>query len=295
MNEKNYNIDANELNNKRGRLKHKYRFSVYNDASYKQLWHIRLSGLEALILANVILVAIIAFVIVMIAFTSLREFIPGYPDDKTTRENLQNALRADSLEMVISKWELQLANFNRIVEGQDPIPVEAQISDSLLREKMLISRHSKEDSLLRLEVEREINDFKASNTAGMENSILASLNLYPPIKGIVTDKFDLQNGHYATDIVTTKNAGIASVLEGTVIMSAWTNDTGFVIQIQHKNNVISIYKHCAKLLKKTGEAVKAGEIIAFVGNTGSLSNDDHLHFELWYDGAPVDPEKYIIF
>jgi murein DD-endopeptidase MepM/ murein hydrolase activator NlpD len=284
------NNNSNEP--KKGR-KQKFRFSIYNDSSYKLLWHIRLSKLEALILLNVIIVAIIAFVIVMIAFTPLREFIPGYPDDKTRSEIVQNALRADSLERVIDKWELQLANLNRIVQGHVPIPVETQISDSLLHLKTFISRHSKEDSLLRIEVEREIR--KGEIAEKNENSFLSAMNFYPPVKGIVTDKFDHQNGHFATDIVTTQNAAIASILEGTVIIATWTNDTGFVIQVQHKNNVLSIYKHCAKLLKKAGDMVKTGEIIAFVGNSGNLSNGAHLHFELWVNGLPVDAEKYIIF
>lgn len=291
MSKENYNNETD----KKGRPKHKYRFSVYNDKTYKQLWQIRLSKLEALILLNVIIVAIIAFVIVMIAFTPLREFIPGYPSDKTRSEIVYNALRADSLETVISKWEFQLANLNRIVEGHDPIPHESQISDSLLHFKALIGRHSKEDSLLRLEVEREISGFKADDASKSGKSVLTSLNFYPPVKGIVTDKFDLQNEHFGTDIVTTQNAAIASVLEGTVILATWTDDTGFVIQLQHKNNVLSIYKHCAKLLKKSGDMVKAGEIIAFVGNSGSLSNGAHLHFELWHNGTAVNPENHIVF
>jgi len=288
MSKENYNNYESKKGNKP-----KYRFSIYNDSSYKQLWNIGLTKLEALILLNVIIVAIVAFVIVMIAFTPLRELIPGYPDNKTRSEIVQNALRADSLEMAISKWELQLANLNHIVEGHDPIPVDSPISDSLLQYKTLISRHSKEDSLLRLEVEREIKERNLAEKA--ENPILTAMSFYPPVKGIVTDKFNYQNGHFATDIVTALDAGIASVLDGTVIMAAWTNDTGYVIQIQHKNNVLSIYKHCAKLLKKSGEIVKAGEIIAFVGNSGELSNGAHLHFELWVDGVPVDVEKYIIF
>ena len=288
MSKENYDSSESKKGNK-----HKYRFSIYNDSSYKQLWNISLSKLEALILLNVIIVAIIAFVIVMIVFTPLREFIPGYPDDKTRSEIVQNALRADSLEMVIAKWELQLANLNRIVQGHDPVPVETQINDSLLHLKTLVSSRSKEDSLLRVEVEREIE--KKIVVEKVENPSLISLNFYPPVKGIITDKFNQQNGHFATDIATTQNAGIASVLDGTVIMATWTNDTGYVIQIQHKNNIISIYKHCAKLLKKSGDTVKAGEVIAFVGNSGLLSNGAHLHFELWVNGVPVDAERYIIF
>jgi len=292
MSKENYN--GNE--SKKGRLKRRYRFYIFNDSSYKQLWSIRLSGLEALILLNVIIAAIIASVTVTIIFTPLREFIPGYPDDKTRSAIVHNALRADSLEIVIAKWEYHLTNFNRIVEGKDPIPIESQISDSLLGSHSLISSHSKEESLLRTEVEHEIRAIKAEDILGRtDNNIIASMNFYPPVKGIVTDKFNLQNRHYATDIVTAQNAAIASVLEGTVVMATWTNDTGYVIQVQHKNNVISIYKHCAKLLKVPGDRVKAGENIAIVGNSGMLSSDAHLHFELWHNGIPVDPEKYIIF
>jgi hypothetical protein len=287
-----------ETKKKQGKLKHKYRFSIYNDESLKQLWHVRLSGMEALLLMISFTAMVIALVVVMIAFTPLREFIPGYPNSNTRREIIQNALRADSLELMMYKWELHLANINRIVSGEDPIPIESSLADSMSHGKINIRNHSKEDSLLRLEVEREVQ-FRVSESEiphrQSEVQPLETMHFFAPVKGAVTDKFNMPKGHFAVDVVTTPNAVVSSTLGGTVIMAAWTSETGYVIQVQHKNNIISIYKHNAKLLKKTGETVKAGEAIAIVGNSGEFTTGPHLHFELWYNGYPVDPEKYISF
>jgi hypothetical protein len=290
--------DYQETKKKQGSLKHKYRFSIYNDESLKQLWHIRLSKTEALMLMISIITTIITLVVVMIAFTPLRGFIPGYPNSDTRREIIQNALRVDSLELMMYKWELHLANINRIVSGQDPIPIESSLADSIPRGKTYIRNHSKEDSLLRLEVEREVQfHVSSSENLNKQNGLqpLETMHFFAPVKGAVTDKFNMLKEHFAADIVTKPNAVVSSTLDGTVIMAAWTSETGYVIQVQHKNNIISIYKHNAKLLKKTGEVVKAGEAIAIVGNSGELTTGPHLHFELWYNGYPVDPEKYISF
>jgi murein DD-endopeptidase MepM/ murein hydrolase activator NlpD len=290
--------DYPETKKKPNKLKHKYRFSIYNDGSLKQLWHIRLSGLEALILLISAIVTIISFVIVMIAFTPLREFIPGYPDTKTRREIVQNAMRADSLELMMYKWELQLANINRIVSGEDPIPIELSLTDTIQHSKIAIRRHSKEDSLLRLEIEREAQFHVSSGELTAQNKLqpLEAMHFFAPVKGAITDKFDLAKGHFAVDVVAVPNAVVSATLDGTVIMAVWTSGTGYVIQIQHKNNIVSTYKHNAKLLKKAGEAVKAGEAIAIVGNSGEeLTTGPHLHFELWHNGYPIDPEKYITF
>jgi murein DD-endopeptidase MepM/ murein hydrolase activator NlpD len=118
---------------------------------------------------------------------------------------------------------------------------------------------------------------------------------FPPLKGEVTEKFSLKTGHNGIDVIASKNEAVKAVLEGTVVFSDWSPDNGHVIQIQHKSNLISIYKHNSFLLKKTGALVNVGDPIAIVGNSGSLSTGPHLHFELWYNGVPVDPEKFIIF
>lgn len=128
-----------------------------------------------------------------------------------------------------------------------------------------------------------------------KRSGIAAYSFFSPIKGIVTEKFQPLSSHYGVDIASKKDEAIKSCLDGTVIMSSWTSETGYVIAIQHNNNLISLYKHNSILLKKIGGFVRAGEAIAIVGNTGEISSGPHLHFELWYNGSAVNPEEYINF
>ena len=124
---------------------------------------------------------------------------------------------------------------------------------------------------------------------------ISQIHFFPPVKGLVTNSFNSLADHYGTDIVAASNEVVKATLEGTVIMATWTLETGWVIQIQHKNNLISIYKHNAELLKRVGDFVEVGEAIAIIGNSGELTTGPHLHFELWYLGIPLDPEDYISF
>ena len=286
-------------NKKKGtsRLKTRLRLAIYNDTSYEQIWSVRMSGGGALVVLGTSLVLIFALVIVLIAFTPLREFIPGYPDENTRKTILQNTLRADSLERVMARWDKQLTNIRLIVSGEDPLPIETMaVVDTSASGEGISNVRSEADSLLRLEVEREdqydIYPETRLRNAGVR---LEELHFFPPTKGIISDGFNTRNGHYAIDLVTAPNAVVTSVLDGTVVMANWTVDTGWVIQIQHDGDIISVYKHNARLLKNVGDRVKAGDAIAVVGNSGELTTGPHLHFELWYRGAPVDPEKYILF
>ncbi|MDR3235642.1 MAG: M23 family metallopeptidase [Prevotellaceae bacterium] len=284
---------------KQGKLKQKYRFVIY-DESLKQLWNVCWTGAGTMAMAVSFLLALISLVVVLIAFTPLRELIPGYPDAKTRRDIVQNALRADSLELKMYQWELQLANLNRIVSGEQPIPInKSSLPDSLLRSNLATYNHSKEDSLLRREIERESQFYVAPSleTSRFNKSqSLETIHFFPPVDGVINDRFDITRGHFAIDLGVAPNAVVSATLDGTVILAAWTSETGYVIQLQHRNNIISTYKHNAKLLKKTGEMVTAGETIAIIGNSGeTLTTGPHLHFEIWSNGYPIDPEKYIKF
>ncbi|MBC8342967.1 MAG: M23 family metallopeptidase, partial [Bacteroidetes bacterium] len=154
---------------------------------------------------------------------------------------------------------------------------------------------SKEDSILRAEFEKDesFNVFFDEDEQVDQN--IKNILFFPPVRGIITEKFSLINGHQAVDIASSPSAGIKAVLEGTVIYSDWNVNTGYTVVMQHKKNLISVYKHNSVLLKKIGNFVQAGETIAIIGESGELSQGPHLHFELWYDGNPVDPEKYIAF
>ncbi len=282
---------------KRNRLRSKFRFSVFNDTSHEEIFVFRANGLMTLVSISMAVIFIIGSVTFLISFTPLREFIPGYPNAQTRRAIVQNALKADSLEQAIKMWDFHLNNIHRIVTGLEPLKpvnlnVEAISPDSLSTPN-LTAPISKEDSLLREEVQRQ----EQFNLGGGNRKIeqIEGLHFFPPVKGIISNGFNLATNHPFIDIAAQENSVVSAVLDGTVIMSAWTEETGYTIQIQHENDLISIYKHNSKLLKKSGEKVKAGSAISLVGNTGTLTSGVHLHFELWHKGVPIDPVKYIKF
>ncbi|MDR2801999.1 MAG: M23 family metallopeptidase [Prevotellaceae bacterium] len=293
------NKELTDAQKKSDLLKNKYQVTVYNDTTLEQVSHFRISGLGAIISGAMLMIIIITTITILIAFTGLREFIPGYPDATTREKIVANALRADSLEQLLHQWERHLTNINLLLSGQDPPPIDTEqpaVSTAPSGGSTTFVP-SREDSLLRQEVEEhDIYDPVPATTAPVaQQESLENLFLFRPVQGVVSDKFDIKNNHMAVDIVAAPSATVMSVLDGTVIMANWVAETGYVIQIQHNNDILSVYKHNEKLLKKQGDRVKAGEPIAIVGNSGELTTGPHLHFELWYRGVPVDPLKYISF
>lgn len=282
---------------KRNRLRNKFRFSIFNDTSHEQVFAFRSSGLMMIVSIVIAIILVIASVIFLISFTPLREFIPGYPNAQTRHAIVQNALKADSLEQAIKLWDFHLNNIQRIVVGKQPLdPQEITESNRLLDTTSTLDAQdstANSDSLLRQEVLRQ----EQLNLKAQERIIeqIEGLHFFPPVKGIISNGFNIAINHPFIDIAAPANSPVSSVLDGTVILSTWTEETGYTIQIQHSNNLLSIYKHNSKLLKKSGEKVKAGSVIALVGDTGSLSSGNHLHFELWHKGVPIDPQKYIKF
>ncbi|MGD1843594.1 MAG: M23 family metallopeptidase [Thermonemataceae bacterium] len=208
------------------------------------------------------------------------------------------SVTVDSLTEVVKKNEQYTSDFKKVMKADN----------SLLRsDTMRMSAPSiKPDSIdtdylpqadieLREEFEGSIQFTSIASSIDGGDNPLRDIFFFPPIKGIVSEKYNSKAKHYGTDIVSKKNEPIKSVTDGTVILSSWTEDTGNVIAIQHKSNIISIYKHNSVLLKKVGDVVKAGEVVAIVGNTGKFTTGPHLHFELWYNGNPVNPERFISF
>ena len=286
---------ATKHQDKKSRLRSKYRFSIYNDSSHYELFVVRITGLGILISTILTVVVIIASVTLLIAFTSLRELIPGYPDTQTRRTIVSTALKADSLERVMTRWDWYLSNMQRILEGEAPIDLDAIFitsTDSLNTSSKTRLTPSREDSLLRREVQQQ-EQFSALQRNPLQQ--LEGVLFFTPVKGVVSDGFNAAKKHFAVDIAAPINSPVHAVLDGTVTFSGWTDDTGFVLQIQHSNNLLSIYKHNAKLLLNSGDRVKAGTAVALVGNSGSITTGAHLHFELWHNGTPIDPAKYITF
>lgn len=279
---------------KRNRLRSKYRFSIFNDTSHEELFVFRANGLMMLLSICLAIIMIILSVTLLISYTPLREFIPGYPNAQTRNAIVQNALKVDSLEQAVKLWDFQLNNIQRIVTGQKPLELENVSATTDTSKTITLKRTgSKEDSILRKEVIKQ----EQFNLGTKRNQIeqIEGLHFFPPVKGIISDGFNLATNHPFLDIAAPTNAVVSAVLDGTIIMANWTDETGFTIQIQHSNDLISIYKHNSKLLKKTGDRVNAGTAISLVGNTGELSTGSHLHFELWHKGVAIDPSKYIKF
>lgn len=271
-----------------------FRISIIDDSSHKQIKSFKFTR-NTLILAAVSAFVFIGIVMYsLIAFTPIRTTIPGYPDARTRRIAMQNALRIDSLETIIGRWELYAVNLSRIVDGEDPVMIDSLVQSLSKASLEEVNREelARQDSLLRMTVHMEeqfgVNDNVQRNLA------LEGMHLFTPLRGVISQSYD-EILHPYVDITAPANSVVMSVLDGTVIFAGWNDEAGYTIQIQHSNNIVSIYKHNQKLLKKTGDKVSAGSSIAIVGNTGSLTTGDHLHFELWYNGEAVDPTRYINF
>lgn len=280
--------------NRENTLRNKFRFSIFNDTSHKELFSFKANGLMMLISLSLAVILIIVSVTFLISYTPLREYIPGYPNAESRKAIIQNAIKADSLEQTMKMWAFQLENIQRMVKGEAPLTIDtlaAAEADTSASKSTITNKLSKEDSLMRVEVMKQ----EMSSTATRNIVQIEGLHFFPPVKGMISEGYNLAADHPYVDIAAPANSVVTAVLDGTVIMANWTDETGFTIQIQHSNDIISIYKHNSKLLKNAGERVKAGAAIALVGDKGNLSMGTHLHFELWHKGIAVDPTHYIKF
>ena len=252
-----------------------------------------LTPLNAVVFSAAIILFLIIAVIYLIAFTSLREYIPGYADVNIRRMVLDVSQRADSLENSIRERDLYLDNLNQILNGKSgAAPGEPLKKDTARTKSSIKDNKSPEDSILRLQIEQEEKNTLQTGSL-RENSGINSLFFYVPVQGKVTSRFDAGGGHYGIDIAGKSNEAVKSTLDGTIILTGWSPENGNFIQVQHQENLISVYKHNSAILRKTGERVKAGEPLGIIGNSGEHSTGPHLHFELWYRGVPVNPAKYM--
>jgi murein DD-endopeptidase MepM/ murein hydrolase activator NlpD len=281
---------------KKSNWRDKYRFSVINDHTFEEVWRVKLTQYNAFLLISFLVIFIIGATSSLIAFTNLREFIPGYPDVTMRRNILMSAIRLDSLDRELALRDIYFANLNAIISGNQPVELYVR-QDTTKNYKAINFSTSPEDSALRARVENEERYNLTLGPSSPESvSSLAGLHFFPPVKGIISGRYDVRTKHFGTDIVTKPKALVSSALDGTVIFTGWTMETGFVIEVQHPNNIVSVYKHNASLLKETGDLVRAGEAISVVGDSGELyTSGPHLHFEIWYKGSPLDPEKHILF
>ena len=286
--------DGNKKQSFWKRWRFKYRFVVLNSETFEERLAFNMSRLNVFLLICVSLTLLIGGTTLIIAFSPLREYIPGYTSTNIRRQMVNLNQLSDSLKIKLDSRERYLQNIRNIIEG---VPVDT--TDFYLPEKTSVQNDGAvervyEDSMLRERIESEdrFNFFSSENS---ENSSIEKLLFFKPVDGLVTQSFNADEEHYGVDVVSKENELIKSTLSGMVVFSSWTSETGNVIAIQHANNFISIYKHNSALLKQQGESVEVGESIAIIGNSGKWSSGPHLHFELWHNNQAVNPENYILF
>ena len=310
-------------------MSHKQRFVVMDSDTFKERWSFQLSARNLFVAVGLSAIVLVVATTLLISFTSLREYIPGYMQTDLMEQVYTSTALVDSLEQKLQEQDLMLANIKAVIAGEDIREDSISHKRDSLKVKPTADVRSKSDSLLRIEIESQdkyqvrvsdaatssklvenittaIIDQKVGDRIGYIGQIHTQVNFadnrsvsdylfYTPLKGKVISLFDPQKRHYGIDIAGSENAVVKSVYNGTVLFSDFTLKTGYIIAIQHPNNMISVYKHNSALLKHTGDVVRAGEPIGFIGNTGELTSGPHLHLELWYNGKAINPIEYISF
>ncbi len=273
-------------------IRFKYKLSIVNENTLEEVLGIHVSKLNGLSVLLAFCAIIFFIASLIIVFTPLRNYLPGYMNSEVRAQVVTNALRADSLQAALDRQNRYITNIRDILSGQVKADT-VQSIDSLtsLREEELMARSKEEEEFIRQYEARE----RYNLTAITETEDAAGFIFYRPVRGVMSTNFHPDDRHYGVDLTASPNETIVSVLEGTVIFAGYTPGWGYVIQIQHPQNFISVYKHCNSLMKREGDKVKGGEGIALVGDAVDKGDKPHLHFELWHKGNPVNPEQYVVF
>ena len=275
------------------KLLSRYRLVILNEENYEEQFFFRLTILNLLIISTFLFSFLITSTLLIVSYTSLKEFIPGYASNLMRKQAVLNATKLDSLTISYNKSLNQLNSIKRVLTGDIEFEEFKEIEFKLDTENIevkLTSIKIKEDSLLRSIVDKEDKYNFNINKKRDENFLFFS-----PVSGYISQEFDPSKKHFAIDIVAKENEPVRSVADGVVIFSEWSSDTGYVIILEHNQGYLSVYKHNESLNNVQGDIVQAGDIIGTVGNTGEFSTGYHLHFELWNDGYPLNPQDFINF
>ena len=270
-----------------------YKVVISSEDTFEEKLAFKASKINAFLLMLVYSVILISFTISIVFFTELRELVPGYSSSDLLNRAVYLTQKTDSLERQIELNNKFYKSIEDVLSGKidEFIPRENISIDSAISESSTLTiLPSSEDSILRKYVENEDKFNLTKNELVIENKMFFS-----PIKGDITQAFNFEENHFAVDISADIGTPVKSVLDGKILFSEWSVDTGHVIIIDHGDNIISVYKHNSKLLKEQNDYVQAGEVIAYSGNQGSLSSGPHLHFELWKNGTPINPEPLFNF
>ena len=277
------------------KLLNKYRLVILNEDTFEERISFKLNRLNVFVFAGFMSVIVIIFTTMLIAFTPLREYIPGYSSTALNAKATYLVNVTDSLESVIALNQKYYNRIQQVLKGdiaQSELESDAIINsqNQVTEEEKVSLKPSTEDIKLREEVLREERySLFEDETSNID------LSLFPPVKGQITTTYNVTEKHFGIDVAVTKDTPVKAAADGVVILSEWTADTGYVIIVEHDHKLLTVYKHNSSLTKKQGEYVKSGEVIATAGTTGVLSTGPHLHFELWHNGFPTDPSQFIDF
>ena len=271
-----------------------YLLMVINEETFEERAQIRTSKVKIIIVSIFLLTLFSGIIFTAISYTPLKEFIPGYDSSELRKKAVQNLFLTDSLITIYDQNIKYLNSVSKVLK-EDISYEDSEFSEKEIR-KQNLKKTSKlispvvEDSLLRAFVSQQ-----DKYSPILSEDLKINTFLFPPVKGTITQPFDLNKSHFAVDVAVEENTPIKNIADGIVVFSEWTAETGFVIIIKHNLGLLSIYKHNSSLNKKQGDIVSAGEVIAMAGNTGEYTTGFHLHFELWIDDYPMDPQNFFNF
>jgi len=302
MSEESYDIKRNWLKKFIEYLRKKVKVIIVSKETYEEKRSFDLSVIMLFVYSLFAFLILIVLSYLIISSTSLKQMIPGFPKtvdvERVKQIDKKNLLKLAEYEDKIDHYENYFSNLSIILNGGE-ISEEVNKADTSivnLNNEEYNFDLTENDSLLRIKIDdREKYDISVFSSNNRLEEKLNGVLFFPPLKGEITNNFQLKSGHYGVDVIASNNEAVKAILNGTVVYSDWSPENGHVIHIQHAQNLVSIYKHNSFLLKKTGDLIKAGDAIAIVGNSGELSTGPHLHFELWHNGIPLDPEKFVVF
>ncbi len=271
----------------------KNRLVILNEDTFEEVFSLRLTLMNVFVVATVGAIIIIFVTTYIIAFTPLREYIPGYASTKLKRDATELALKSDSLEFALRKNEAYIASIQKVLTGD--LDYAKFSKDSILASEINDPENvNLEPTEAELELRAQVAQEDKYNLFEQAKAKAGPV-LFAPVKGLVTQRYNTKEKHLAVDIALAKDTPIKAILNGTVLFADWTPTTGNVIILRHNNGFISVYKHLASMTAAQGDVVRTGEVIALAGSTGKESTGVHLHFELWKDGYPIDPTQFIQF
>ena len=275
------------------RIFNDYKVVISSEDTFEEKFSFKANKINALIIMLVYSIILISFTISIVFFTQLREMVPGYSSTDLLNRAIYLTKKTDSLEQQIALNNKFYKSIEDVLSGNidELVPRdELSVDSSLTNSDFVTVSPNSQDSILRKYVENEDKFNLTNNELIIENKMFFS-----PIKGEITQSFNFNENHFAVDIAADIGTPVKSVLDGKIIFSEWSLETGYVVVIDHGENIISVYKHNSKILKEQNDFVQAGEVIAYSGNQGNLSTGPHLHFELWKNGTPIDPEPLLNF